>query len=240
MGLGRLGPLAVAAALGILALAQAEGNAPIAAAAVRSDAICPVVRVSCAESGAEGAAAGFSADLSGGDPSVTPTFNWTVSAGSIESGQGTSAISVATAGLGGSTITATVDVGGYSRSCSTSQSCTMSVSRPSVKFAEYETNDLAPARAVLDRWVAALAADPEAQGYLIAYGGRSSGPGDAQKAADSATDYTMKVRGMDGARTLSGVGGYRERPTVELYISPSGAGPPMATPTVDPGDVRPR
>ncbi len=50
----------------------------------------------------------------------------------------------------------------------------------------------------------------------------------------------MHVRKMDGARTLSGVGGYRDRPTVELFISSAGAGPPMATPTVDPKDVKPR
>lgn len=240
MKLRRLGPAAVAAAVAIGLLAQAGPGAPGASAAPQKADLCPAVRVSCADSAAEGTAAAYSADLSGGDPEVTPTFNWTVSSGSIESGQGTSAISVATAGLGGSTITATLDVGGYSRSCSTSNSCTMSVSKPSAKFAQYETNDLAPARPVLDRWVAALAADPEAQGYLIAYGGRSSGPGDAQKAADAATDYTMKVRKMDGARTLSGVGGYRDRPTVELFISAAGASPPMATPTVDPKDVKPR
>lgn len=242
MRLRRLGPAAVAAAVALTMLAQAGPGTPRASAALQSPDICPAVRVSCADSGAEGAAAGYSAEVSGGDPAVTPTFNWTVSSGSIESGQGTSAISVATAGLGGSTITATVDVGGYSRSCSTSNSCTMSVSmpsKPSAKFAEYVTSDLAPARPILDRWLAALAADPNAQGYLIAYGGRSSGPADAQKAADSATDYTMHVRKMDGARTLSGVGGYRDRPTVELFISAAGAGPPMATPTVDPKDVKP-
>jgi hypothetical protein len=44
---------------------------------------------------------------------------------------------------------------------------------------------------------------------------------------------------MDGARTLSGVGGYREQPTVELWIAPEGGAPPMATPTVDPKDVKP-
>jgi hypothetical protein len=203
---------------------------------------CPVVRVSCPDGVAENEPATYTADVSGGDPNVTPTFNWTVSAGTISAGQGTSTITVDTAGTAGQTITATVDVGGYPRECGTSNSCTVTVAKkgaPSVKFGEYTTADLSANKAQLDKWVAALRQDPAAQGYLIAYGGRTSQPGDAQKAADNATDYTMQVRKMDGARTLSGVGGYREQPTVELWISPAGGEPPMATPTVDPKDVKP-
>lgn len=203
---------------------------------------CPVVRVSCADSAEEGAEPTYTADVSGGDPGVTPTFNWTVSAGSISSGQGTSTIKVETVGAGGQTITATVDVGGYSRECATSDSCTISVTKksvPAAKFGEYTTADLSANKAQLDKWVLALQQDPTAQGYLIAYGGRASQPEDAQKAADNATDYTINVRKMDGARTLSGVGGYREQPTVELWIAPAGGTPPMATPTVDPKDVKP-
>ena len=49
----------------------------------------------------------------------------------------------------------------------------------------------------------------------------------------------MNVRKMDGARTLSGDGGYREQPTIELWIAPAGGTPPLATPTVDPKDAKP-
>jgi hypothetical protein len=149
---------------------------------------------------------------------------------------------VDTTGIGGQTVTATVDVGGFPRNCSTSNSCTTSIekkSAPSVKFGEYVTRDLSANKAQLDKFVLALQQDPTAQGYLIAYGGRTSRPEDAQKAADNATDYTMNTRKMDGARTLSGVGGYREQPTVELWIAPAGGAPPMATPTVRPEDVKP-
>ena len=203
---------------------------------------CPVVRVSCPDSVAEGEPVTYTADVSGGDAGVTPTFNWTVSAGTISSGQGTSSITVDTTGTGGQTITATVDVGGYARECATSSSCTITVTKkgpPAAKFGEYTTPDLSANKAQLDKWVLALQQDPTAQGYLIAYGGRTSRPEDAQRAADNATDYTMKVRKMDGARTLSGVGGYREQPTVELWIAAEGGTPPMATPTVDPKDVKP-
>lgn len=202
---------------------------------------CPVVRVSCPDSVKEKVPVTFTADVSGGDPNVTPTFNWTVSAGTISSGQGTSSITVDTEGVGGQTITATVDIGGFERACSTSSSCTTSVTKAAsaVKFGEYVTPDLSANKAQLDKFVNALQSDPTAQGYLIAYGGRTSHPDDAQKAADNATSYTMHTRNLDGARTLSGVGGYREQPTIELWIAPADATPPTATPTVDPKDVKP-
>ena len=205
---------------------------------------CPTVTVSCPDTAKENRedALTFTANVSGGDANVTPTFNWTVSAGTISSGQGTSSIKVDTTGIGGQTVTATVDVGGYLRECSTSNSCTTTINRksaPPVKFGEYVTNDLSANKAQLDKFVLALQQDPTAQGYLIGYGGRTSQPDDAQKAADNATDYTINTRKMDGARTLSGVGGYRERPTVELWIAPAGAAPPLATPTIDPKDVKP-
>jgi hypothetical protein len=203
---------------------------------------CPTVRVSCPDLVRAGEELTFTVSVSGGDPSVEPTYNWTVSAGTISSGQGTSTIVVDTTGIGGQTVTATVDVGGFPRECSTAESCTTSVSEkdvPAKKLGEYITRDLKANTAMLDDFVLQLMNDPGAQGYVIAYGGRTSRPEDAQKAADNATDYTMNTRKMDGARTLSGVGGYREEPTIELWIAPAGGTPPMATPTVAPEDVKP-
>ncbi len=223
--------------IGVLLLAAA-----MSASGQDAPASCPAVKVSCPDSVQVGADLKFTANVSGGPSDITPTFNWTVSAGSIKSGQGTSTIVVDTTGAGGQTITATVDVGGFARECSTSSSCTASVEEkaaPAVKFGEYVTRDLSANREKLDEFVLALQRDPEAQGYIIAYGGRTSGPDDAQKAADNATDYTMNTRKMDGARTLSGVGGYREEPAIELWIAPPGGAPPMATPTVAPEDVKP-
>ncbi|HEV7243089.1 MAG TPA: hypothetical protein VGQ36_27930 [Thermoanaerobaculia bacterium] len=216
--------------------------APFNASAQDAPASCPTVRVSCPDMVNVGADLTFTADVSGGPSDVNQTYNWTVSAGSIKSGQGTSTIVVDTAGAGGQTITATVDVGGFARECATSSSCTASVEEkaaPAVKFGEYVTRDLSANKEKLDEFVLALLNDPEVQGYIIAYGGKTSRPEDAQKAADNATEHTMNTRKMDGARTLSGVGGYREEPTIELWIAPPGGAPPMATPTVAPEDVKP-
>ena len=88
---------------------------------------CPTVRVSCPDETQEEQALTFTAMVNGGDNNVSPTYNWTVSAGFIESGGGTSSVSVNTKGLGGQTVTATVEVGGYDRSCRTSNSCTTGI-----------------------------------------------------------------------------------------------------------------
>jgi hypothetical protein len=89
---------------------------------------CPDVSTSSPDTVPFGSPAAFTGSVRGGDANVTPTYSWTVSAGTIESGQGTSSITVNTSGLdSNATITATVDVGGYARECSTSSSCTITI-----------------------------------------------------------------------------------------------------------------
>src|ERR1044071_1821272 len=75
---------------------------------------CPTVRTSGSDLVTAGQPVTFVLTVNGGDPNVTPTYNWMVSAGSIESGQGTSTITVSTAEISeDSTVTATVELGGY-------------------------------------------------------------------------------------------------------------------------------
>ena len=90
---------------------------------------CPTVAVSCPSDVTEGAPITFNASVTGGPASLTPTYNWSVSAGTITSGQGTSSITVDTAGLGGSSVTATVEVGGVEPACARTASCSTSVSQ---------------------------------------------------------------------------------------------------------------
>ena len=92
---------------------------------------CPKTKVHCPDTVTKSDTLTYTALVSDGDKEVTPTYNWTVSAGAIESGQGTSTIQVSTKEVSeASTITATVDVGGFDRECgygSTTNSCTTSV-----------------------------------------------------------------------------------------------------------------
>jgi len=69
---------------------------------------CPTVSVSCPADVDLGAPITFTASVNG-DANVT--YNWSVSAGTISGGQGTSSITVNTDGLGGQTVTATVEAG---------------------------------------------------------------------------------------------------------------------------------
>jgi hypothetical protein len=138
------------------------------------------------------------------------------------------------------TITATVDVGGYGPTCSTSQSCTVSIPtvQTSRKFDEYGNIRFNDEKARLDNFAIALQNEPGAQGHIIAYGGRRGRAGEAQARADRARDYLVNTRGIDPGRIVTVDGGFRENLTVELWIVPTGAAAPTATPTVDASEVQ--
>jgi hypothetical protein len=59
----------------------------------------------------------FEANIAGGDVDARPTYKWSLSAGKIISGQGTSKIVVDVSDLAGKSLTATVRVGGYDPVC---------------------------------------------------------------------------------------------------------------------------
>ena len=230
---------AVAMLIVVLFLFSGIINSPVSARPARpSQSNCPTVKVACPDTVFPGDKLTFTVDLKGGDQQVTPTFNWTVSASSIESGQGTSTIEVNTNDIAGDmTVTATVDVGGFDRSCSTSASCTVSImkkpeARKLDEFGKIKSED---ENSRLDNLLIELQMDPTASGYIITYGGRASRPGDARKAAARAKDYLVKKRGFDPGRIGTMDGGYREQPVTELWIVPSGAQPPQPTPTIERG-----
>jgi hypothetical protein len=99
----------------------------IGTAAFAQEPACPVVTVSTSsESTPAGQDVSYTANVSGGGGDYT--YNWSISAGSITSGQGTSSITVDSKGMANSSITATLEVGGMSRSCSNTSSATASIS----------------------------------------------------------------------------------------------------------------
>lgn len=114
----------------------------------------------------------FTANVSGG---ATPTYNWTVSAGSIESGQGTPSIVVRTTPeMAGGNVTATVELGGLDAACEcprTSQETGGVAPRPGSdlvdEFGKASNDDI---RGRLDSFFANLSNNPNDQGYVINYG----------------------------------------------------------------------
>ena len=132
---------------------------------------CPTLSVSDGGVVAPGSAMNFTANLTGG---ASVTYNWSVSAGTISSGQGTSSISVDTTGLAGQNVTATVDIVGLDASCNctTTASGSGSVSAKPEKTL-VDTFDKAvddDVKARVDAFYITLNNNPNAQGYIINYG----------------------------------------------------------------------
>jgi hypothetical protein len=166
----------------------------------------------------------FTASVSGADV----TYNWTVSAGTISSGQGTSSITVDTMGLApGSNVTATVDLGGVAPDCrGTSDSATGSLT-PEVKpidvdeFGALKDDDV---KARVDGFFGQLNQQPNAQGYIINYGTPAqikARRAQVMKAINRpGTGYdASRVTFVDGPDTKEGI-------KTKFSIVPPGATPP--------------
>ena len=66
----------------------------------------------------------YQAHVYGGDPTVKVTYTWSVSAGKINGGQGTSMITIDVSDVTRGSITATVSIGGHDPECVNTASCT--------------------------------------------------------------------------------------------------------------------
>jgi hypothetical protein len=80
---------------------------------------------------------------------------------------------------------------------------------------------------------------PDSQAYIIIYAGRTSRVGQADALGKRSMDYLVNQRGVDARRIIIINGGYRDTDFIEIWICPPGAKTPQATPTVQPGDVKP-
>jgi hypothetical protein len=200
---------------------------------------CPTVNISCpTDQITAGTPATVSVNVSGGNPSATVTYNWSVSAGKIASGQGTSTITVDTTGLAGQTVTASVDLGGLDPSCQRTASCTFQIQAPvtpptATKFDEYNNLKFNDEKARLDNFAIQLQQAPGTQGIYVIFG---SCDGEADQRSARAVDYLVNTRGIDRSRITVVNGGCREQLTVELWLQPTGAAAPTPanTATVTP------
>ncbi|MBC8029345.1 MAG: hypothetical protein H7Z16_04480 [Pyrinomonadaceae bacterium] len=210
---------------------------------------CPYpVNLSAHAQVAEGEIITFTSDTTYSG-TATLNYTWTVSPGNAKllSGAGTPTINVDSTGLAGQRITATlvVDDGSGDPNCRQVAQATTYVpptpprENPSRQFDVCCSCSFDDQKARLDNLAVELQNDPSTTTYVIAYGGRSSRIGQAAMLGDRARDYLVTNRGIDQSRIVVVNGGFREEDCVELYVVPSGATAPVATPTVDAGDVRP-
>lgn len=190
--------------------------------------VCPAIEIVCPTDIASGQPLTFSSRLTGGVPANTnAVYNWSVSAGTIISGQGTDTIRVDTSNLGGQPVTATLSVGGYNldcvASCSIMPPLPMPASRKFDEFPDISRND---EKARLDNFAIELQNDPSATGYVIIYPGRASKRSEVQEHFGHVVDYLVNSRQIDQSRIKTIDGKKREQLFVELWIVPLGATPP--------------
>ena len=85
--------------------------------AVDETASCPSIQIIAPDAVSAGTRARVTANIVDG-PSST-TYRWSVSAGKLATGQGTSSVFVDTSGLAGASVTATIELGGLPKKCAT-------------------------------------------------------------------------------------------------------------------------
>lgn len=190
---------------------------------------CVSVDASGPASVQEGTPITYTARLS--DPSASVTYNWSVSAGSIIEGQGTSTITVSTAGQGGKTITATVEIGGIPPECPRVDSASTDVTgevKPPIeeKVDDFEARAFNDDKARLDDFAVKLQSDPGSTGVIVVHkGSKSRNRLEADIRANRSIDYLVNNRGIsrDRLKAIVVETGMYEKLHLELWVVPSGA-----------------
>jgi len=100
----------------------------------------------------------------------------------------------------------------------------------SVKFDEYDLDTLKTAIPRLDQFATTLAGWAGARGYIIVYPGGSATLRQAELHAMQAKTYLGKKPGIDRDRIVTVIGGFREEPSVELFITVKNGNPPIPSP----------
>jgi hypothetical protein len=189
---------------------------------------CPAIEISCPTNIAVDQPITFTSRYTGGVPAnAVAVYNWSVSAGRIIEGQGTSTIKVDTTGLAGETVRATLSMGGYTLECSAD--CAVTIPLPKLtsrRFDEFPDISRNDEKARLDNFAIELQSDPTATAYVIVYPGKTSKRGDVQHHSSRIVEYLVHSRGLDERRIVTLVGAPREQLSVELWLTPQGATPP--------------
>lgn len=189
---------------------------------------CPSIVISCPDTVRVGESITFQASVTNLATGITPVYQWTVSAGTITSGQGTPSITVDTSGLMGQAINARLSVAGFNLDCSAQCTTQIPLRVEPRKFDEFGDIARDDEKARLDNFAIQLQQEPETQGYIFVYTGtgRRVRPDYAQKRTARIRDYLINTRGVDSRRIVILEGPPRSEPTVELWLVPPGSTPP--------------
>ncbi len=197
---------------------------------------CPVIKLSSPDIFKEGQPGNFTAMVSGGEPNVSYTYNWSVSSGTIISGQGTPSITVDTKDLGGQSCTATVDLGGADRSCQSYASATFSIDMVP-KTAMHTSGNFNTTKLFTEDvnkfaidFMTAGYGDESTKAVIFLY------PGNNKTAAAAINQMTAIVKksltqlSLKPATYKIITAGNRPQTSYEMWIVPKGGEAPVATP----------
>ncbi len=170
--------------------------------------------------------------------SIPVNYRWTVTPETavITSGLGTPTITVDSKGLGGQSITATLDVTDdvYGATCQQKNEVVTNVDRQPelpqpVRCDIFESQSFDDDKARFDNCTISLQNSPDAQLYIILYQGtdKLSKINNADKLGKRTLDYLVRTRGIDPRRIQIVKWGTRPRTSYEIYIVPPGAMPPV-------------
>lgn len=164
-------------------------------------------------------------------------FQWSTSRGKIESGQGTSKITIV--GLDrldtrSETLWAKVFVTGGPPELGNEKSCVVTVD-PKCSLApmidEYGAVSDDQVQH-LDRFAERLKSRPsDSIGYMVSYAGKNACIYEAAWRLTQALEYLVERHKIPPKRVVTVDGGFRDQWTIELFIQPNGACGPLPTPT---------
>jgi hypothetical protein len=173
-----------------------------------------------------------SRDLRGGAQPVN--YKWSVSEGTILSGLGTNSITVDTTGMRGKTIRAYLDVTDdiAGSTCFQKNEVPTFIEPPPPPIEAYqcdvfESKSQDDNKARFDNCVLRVNSTPNSQIYVILYQGTDKRSLSVERLKRQTLDYFVKTRGIDPRQIVVTEGGNRPRTTVEIWIVPPGAQPPM-------------
>jgi hypothetical protein len=201
---------------------------------------CPYnVRVDGPETVSEGDLITFVA-VNAVTSSIPINYRWRVtpSTARITSGLGTPAITVDTTGMGNQTVNVELDVTDdvYGATCQQRNSISTGVIPiPPVEIPQpfqcdiFESRAFDDDKARFDNCVIELRNRPDAQIYIILYQGtdRASRTNNVDRLGRRTLDYLVQTRGVDPRQITITNWGTRPRTTVEVWIVPPGAQPPV-------------
>ena len=110
-----------------------------------------------------------------------------------------------------------------------------------VPFDSYGKIPFTDAEARLDNFVLQLqdmnVGTPHYRGFIVVYAARSAHAAEASTMAECVKNYLSSARRVGPETVIAADGGYRDEFTVELFIMPDDAYPPLLMPTVSPKKV---